>query len=33
MPTAVNVNVWADIVGDCLIGPQVLPFQLTGNIY
>jgi hypothetical protein len=25
--------VWAGIVGDCLIRPNVLPHQLTGNHY
>jgi hypothetical protein len=25
--------VWAEIVGDALVGPHVLPYQLTGNHY
>jgi hypothetical protein len=25
--------VWAGIVGDCLVGPHVLPHRLTGNHY
>lgn len=28
-----HVNVWASIVGDCLIGPYVLPPRLTGDVY
>jgi hypothetical protein len=28
-----SINVWACIVGDCLIGPHVLPCRLTGNHY
>jgi hypothetical protein len=26
-----NINVWAKIVGDCLVAPHVLPYRLTGN--
>jgi hypothetical protein len=28
-----SVNVWAGIVGDCLVDPHVLPHQLTGHHY
>lgn len=28
-----NINVWAGIVGDYLIGPYVLPARLTGAVY
>jgi hypothetical protein len=28
-----SVNVRAGIVGDCLVGPHVLPHRLTGNHY
>jgi hypothetical protein len=28
-----SVNVWAGIVGDCLVGPYVLPHLLTSNHY
>ncbi|EFN69122.1 hypothetical protein EAG_14838 [Camponotus floridanus] len=28
-----NVNVWAGIVGDCLLGPYILPNYLRGNNY
>ncbi|KAJ4431746.1 hypothetical protein ANN_20350 [Periplaneta americana] len=28
-----RINVWAGIVGDCLVGPYVLPARLTGAIY
>jgi hypothetical protein len=28
-----SINVWAGIVGDCLVGPNVLPHRLTGNHY
>jgi hypothetical protein len=28
-----SINVWAGIVHDCLIGPHVLPYQLTGSHY
>lgn len=28
-----QINVWAGIVGDVLIGPYVLPLRLTGDVY
>nr|CAH7734088.1 unnamed protein product [Callosobruchus chinensis] len=28
-----SVNVWAGIVGDCLIGPDMLPNKLNGTMY
>jgi hypothetical protein len=28
-----NINVWTWIVGDCIVGPHVLPHRLTGNHY
>jgi hypothetical protein len=28
-----SINVWAGIVGECLVGPHVLPHQLAGNHY
>jgi hypothetical protein len=28
-----SINVWAGIVGDCLVGPPVLPHRLAGNHY
>lgn len=28
-----RINVWAGIVGDCLVGPYFLPARLTGAIY
>jgi hypothetical protein len=28
-----SINVWAGIVSDCSVGPQVLPHRLTGNHY
>jgi len=27
------INIWTGIVGDCLLGPQVLPNRLTGQNY
>jgi hypothetical protein len=28
-----SINVWAWIVGDCLVRPHVLPHRFTGNHY
>jgi hypothetical protein len=28
-----SINVWAGIVGDCLVGPHVVPHRHTGNRY
>jgi hypothetical protein len=28
-----SINVWAGIVGDCLVSQHALPHQLTGNHY
>jgi hypothetical protein len=28
-----SINAWADIAGDCLVDPHVLPHRLTGNHY
>jgi hypothetical protein len=28
-----SINMWAGIVGDCLVGPHVLRRQLTGKHY
>jgi hypothetical protein len=28
-----SVNVWAEIVGDTLLGPHMLPARLTGELY
>jgi hypothetical protein len=28
-----SINVWAGIVGDCLVGPHVMPHRLSGNHY
>ncbi|GFW83395.1 DUF4817 domain-containing protein [Trichonephila clavipes] len=28
-----SINVWAGIVGDCLLGPYILPERLNGSVY
>ncbi|GFX14633.1 uncharacterized protein TNCV_4016311 [Trichonephila clavipes] len=28
-----SINVWAGIVGDCLLGPYILPKRLNGSVY